>query len=101
VVDVHLSPRAQGDFIDIGRYTRDEWSQEQAEIYLRQVLLIIEQIGKQPLSGQEVRGVDAGYRRRRAGKHIIFYLIHPDDSVRIIRILHEKSDALRHLGSDG
>ncbi|MGE7371284.1 type II toxin-antitoxin system RelE/ParE family toxin [Neorhizobium sp. NPDC001467] len=48
--DVHLSPRAERDFIDIGYYSREQWSVVQAEIYLRQILNIIGQIGEQPLS---------------------------------------------------
>lgn len=98
MVDVHLSPRAERDFIDIGYYTREQWSGTQAEIYLREILRIIRQIGEQPLSGQKASGINAAYRRRRAGAHIIFYRIKPDGSVEVIRILHEKSDALRHLG---
>ncbi|MGF9562674.1 type II toxin-antitoxin system RelE/ParE family toxin [Neorhizobium sp. JUb45] len=100
MVDVHLSPRAERDFIDIGYYTREQWSAIQAETYLSQILHIISQIGERPLSGQTVRGIKSGYRRRRAGVHLIFYATNSDGSVEIIRILHEKSDALHHLGFD-
>lgn len=100
MVEVTLRPRAQRDFLEIGEYTRDQWSEQQAEAYLQQLLDLIAQIGEHPMLGREVAEA-RGYRRRRTGAHIVFYRIKGVDSVEIIRILHEKSDVLRHLRFDG
>ncbi|MGF9693199.1 type II toxin-antitoxin system RelE/ParE family toxin [Rhizobium sp. 0TCS1.26] len=97
MADVQLRPSAESDFIEIGEYTRKHWSQAQAELYLQRLLQVIRQIGEQPLSGQALGPAGLGYRRRRAGSHIVFYVVVPNGSVEVVRILHEKSDALRHL----
>jgi toxin ParE1/3/4 len=96
VVDVRLRPSAEKDFVDIGDYTREEWSEAQAQIYLRKLLLTIGQIGEKPLAGRQFSGVRAGYRCRRSGSHLIYYIAKPE-LVEIVRILHEKVDIRRHL----
>jgi toxin ParE1/3/4 len=97
VAEVRLSPAARKDFLDIGDQTRDRWSQNQAERYLRQILEVIAEIGRHPLAGGDVGWVRPGYRRRRAGSHLIFYVILEEDLVEVIRILHERCDIPRRL----
>jgi toxin ParE1/3/4 len=96
MVEIRLRPRAEWDFIEIGDYTRQQWSESQSEIYLQKILDVIRQIGDQPSSGEKVDYARAGYRRRRAGLHLIFYVM-SDGSVEIVRILHERSDVVRHI----
>ncbi|MBT9368865.1 type II toxin-antitoxin system RelE/ParE family toxin [Rhizobium sp. CSW-27] len=97
MADVRLSPAARRDFLDIGDRTRDRWSEAQAERYLNRILETIAEIGRHPFAGGDVSWVRPGYRRRRAGSHLIFYVIHEDDMIEVIRILHERSDVLRQL----
>ena len=97
MVDVRIRRTAKRDLAKIGNYTRERWSEAQAEVYLQSLLHIIEEIGQHPLSGQDAVSVRAAYRRRLVGAHLIFYAVMPDGSVEIARILHEKSDVLRHL----
>ena len=97
MVEIRLRPSAERDFIDIGNYTRDQWSQSQAEAYLQHILRVIGQIGDRPLSGQKADRVAAGYRRRRVGSHLIFYVIAADGAVEVVRILHERTDVDRYL----
>jgi toxin ParE1/3/4 len=95
VAEIRLSPAARLDFLDIGDYTRDRWSEAQAERYLRQILAMIAEIGTYPFSGSEVPSLRPGYRRRRCGSHLIFYVILEDGMVEVVRIIHERAD---HLG---
>jgi toxin ParE1/3/4 len=95
VAEVRLSPAAKRDFFAIGDYTRERWSEAQAERYLRQILSMIGEIGTHPLSGSELGSVRPGYRRRRSGSHLIFYVILEDGVVEVVRIVHERAD---HLG---
>jgi toxin ParE1/3/4 len=97
VVDVRIRRTAKVDLHDIGKYTRSIWSAKQAERYIDDIMDVIELIAEHPLSGQNLSGIRHSYRWRRAGHHLVFYAVVPDGSVEIIRILHEKSDALRHL----
>ncbi len=95
MAEIRLSPAARQDFLEIGDYTRDRWSEAQAERYLRQILAMIAEIGTYPLSGSEVRSLPPGYRRRRSGSHLIFYVILEDGTVEVVRIIHERADVSR------
>ncbi|MCM2476836.1 type II toxin-antitoxin system RelE/ParE family toxin [Rhizobium sp. CG5] len=95
---MRLSPAARRDFLKIGDDTRDHRSEVQAERYLRQILDMIAEIGRHPLSGSAIDWLRSDYRRRRAGSHLIFYVILNDVMVEVVRILHERSDVSRHLG---
>ena len=53
MAEIRLSPAARQDFLDIGDYTRDRWSEAQAERYLRQILAMIGEIGTYPFLGSE------------------------------------------------
>lgn len=97
MVEVSLRPTAKSDLRDITRYTREHWSDDQAEFYLDQILDMIEQIGDHPFSGQHLVDIREGYRRRAVGHHHVLYAIMADGSVEIARILHEKLDIRRHL----
>ena len=95
MAEIRLSPAARQDFLEIGDYTRDRWSEAQAERYLRQILAMITEIGTYPLSGSEVKSLRPGYRRRRSGSHLIFYVILEDGTVEVVRIIHERADVSR------
>ncbi|WP_092997821.1 type II toxin-antitoxin system RelE/ParE family toxin [Rhizobium sp. NFR07] len=96
MVDVRLRPSAEKDFVEIGEYTREEWPEAQARIYLQKLLSVIRQIGDKPLAGRTLSGIRAGYRCRRSGSHLIYYIAKPE-LVEVVRILHEKVDVRRHL----
>jgi len=49
-----------------------------------------------PDPGLDVGALKTGYRRIRAERHVVYYRREGDDVV-IIRILHERMDAARHL----
>jgi toxin ParE1/3/4 len=97
VSDIRLRPSAEKDFVDIGKYSRKEWSEVQAQNYLQGLLQTIRQIGERPLAGRQLVGIRAGYHCRRSGSHLIFYIVKPDEPVEVVRILHEKLDIRRHL----
>lgn len=98
MVKVRFRQTAERDLRDIGLYTAEHWSQAQAEIYLGQLLDVIEQISVHPSSGHDVGWLRPGYRRRRAGSHLIFYVLTTDGDIEIARVLHERADAARQLG---
>ncbi|MGI2035116.1 type II toxin-antitoxin system RelE/ParE family toxin [Rhizobium panacihumi] len=97
MANVRLRPSAERDFVEIGDYTREKWSEQQAQIYLQTLLQTIRRIGEHPLSGRPLGGVRTDYRSRRSGSHLIFYIVKADGSVEVVRILHEKVDIRRHL----
>lgn len=94
--EVRLRPAARRDFLDIGGYTRERWSEAQAERYLKQFLATIAEIGTHPFSGGEVAALRKCYRRRRSGSHLIFYVV-LDDGIEVVRIIRERADFSRLL----
>ncbi len=97
MVEVRLRPAAERDFRDIGRYSTEQWSQTQAEAYLQELLDGIEQIAAHPFSGRDIGWIKSGYRRHRAGAHLIFYIVMPNGAVEIARILHGRADIRQQL----
>lgn len=93
-----LSPAAEADLDEIWRYTATTWSTEKAQDYNDTLFDAFVLIAENPALGQRVDKVEAGYRRFHRSHHVIFYVQTADNTVDVIRILHEKSDALRHLG---
>lgn len=92
-----LSPATEADLEDIWNYTTTHWSPEQAETYVANLFGAFVAIGENSSLGQRVEGGLSSYRRFRRGHHFIFYVQPADGKVDVIRILHEKSDALSHL----
>lgn len=95
---VRFRQTAEQDLRDIGIYTAEHWSEAQAELYLTQILDVVAQIALYPSAGQNVEWLRAGYRRRRAASHMIFYVVTGEGDVEIARVLHARSDVARLLG---
>lgn len=91
-----LSPRARVDLDNIWDYTAKRWDDDQAEMYLRMIAAVIESVATNPKLGRPFDEVRAGYRRHRAGSHLILYR-ETADVIDIVRILHEKMDIGSHL----
>ena len=92
-----LSERARRDLLEIGEYSRKTWSEDQAVKYLRMLFTQFIQISKQPHIGRQYDAVSPGLRAFHCGRHLIFYRIQTKDTIRIVRILHERMDFHRHL----
>lgn len=91
-----LTPAAQRDLSSIWDYTLERWDERQAETYVLEIRSAIERIVAQPDRGRTVDEIRVGYRRYAIGSHLIFFTEH-DESVDVIRILHQKMDPTRHL----
>lgn len=91
-----LSPAAQQDLSAIWDYTQERWDATQAEIYIFEMRAAIERIAADPHRGRTCSDIREGYRRYSIGSHLIFYVVGAD-SVDVIRILHQRMDAGRHL----
>lgn len=90
-----LSPLAVADLEDIWRYTAENWSVRQAEIYHAAVVAAFEGLA----SGQKIgRATDIrdDYFKYAVGSHVIYYILR-DTEIAIIRILHRRMDVGRHL----
>ncbi len=83
---------------DIWNYTERTWSEGQADKYYENLVLSFEYIAGRPDSvGRPYSDIKTDYCGFHCGKLIIFYRILQSETVRIIRILHEKMDYARHF----
>jgi toxin ParE1/3/4 len=91
---LELTDRAALDFRDILSYTLQNWGDEQLVKYRDLIAESFAAIVNNPQIG---RDDILPYRRFKAGQHFVFYRVN-ESTITVIRILHSRSDFLRHLG---
>ncbi len=97
MADFVLSERARRDLVNIGDYTAEKWSEQQAERYIRMLLAECKELPEHPMAGRSYDRWRTGLKGYPCGKHIIFYRVLSRSRVRIVRILHERMDFPTHL----
>jgi toxin ParE1/3/4 len=93
---VTLTPKAKADLDDIWDFTFARWGMVQAEKYVRDLWAAMEQQVSDLANSIDIGDVRPGYRKVRAGSHIIFFKV-INDGIDVVRILHQKMDFNRHL----
>jgi toxin ParE1/3/4 len=91
-----LTNRARIDLEDIWLYTKDRWSIDQADRYLRLIYNEFEFLTKNPKSGQVNWNNELGYRSSRVKSHSVFYR-EQNDGIVIVRVLHSRMDIFSKL----
>lgn len=91
---LELSEPAQRDFRDILSYTLQTWGEEQLAEYARKLDGALRAIAENPQLGRPKHGMMV----YPVGRHLIFYQVEEAaPTVYVVRILHERMDASRHL----
>jgi toxin ParE1/3/4 len=85
------------DIEDMWDYTATTWSQSQAEIYIRLIQRTFELLADDPRLGRACDEIRTGYRKFRAGSHIVFYRVIATSGIEVVRVLHESMDFEQHL----
>lgn len=96
MADFRLSPAALSDLEDIWRYTAQQWGATQAAHYLDLLNETFETIAQSPASAPPCDHIRTGYRRQWVEHHAVYYRL-AGDTVVVVRVLHERMDATRHL----
>jgi len=96
MAEYRLSPAAERDLEGIWKYTRAEWGVEQAERYTDLLTAAFLVLAESPKSAPACDHIRQGYRRRNIERHMIYFRM-TDYGIAIIRVLHERMDAPRHL----
>lgn len=91
-----IRPEAEKDLKGIARYTRRTWGLEQTRRYLRALHERMQELAANPNLGVTRHDVAEGYRSARIGHHHVFYRPE-DDTIVVVRVLHESMDVQRHL----
>jgi toxin ParE1/3/4 len=90
-----LTPRAAADLEEIWRYTFETWSIEQADRYIHNLVAAFSALAAREKIGRRA-DVREGYFKYAVGAHVIYFQ-ESDASIDVIRVLHGRMDADRHL----
>ncbi len=91
-----ITKKAVADLEGIWVYTLETWSAEQADRYYNLIFDEINYICKHKNAGKSMEHVRKGYRASKVKSHIIFYRV-INDTIEVIRILHEQMDIENRL----
>lgn len=91
-----ISKKAVSDLEEIWLYTVEKWSVEQADRYYNLLFDEINYICKNSKACKSMEHVRKGYRASKVKSHIIFYRV-LNESIEVIRILHEQMDIENRL----
>lgn len=96
MAEYRLSPKAQSDLDGIFDYTVAQGGLEQALRYTDLIEATCAILAGAPHQSQSCARIRPGYRRRTVQQHVIYF--RPTNyGIAVIRILHQRMDAARHL----
>lgn len=90
-----FSPAAEADIDGIWDYSAETWGPDQADRYTDEIHSACLALANDRRQGRPV-DVHPGYLRLPTGSHVIYYRDR-GDRLDIIRVLHNRMDANRHL----
>ncbi len=94
-----ISLKALNDIENIWVYTFINWSQKQADRYQDMILNEIEYLAENPETGKDFKTIRTDYRYSKVKSHLIFYrYLNPENTIEIIRVLHQQMDINTNLG---
>jgi len=96
MADYRLAPAAERDLEHIWRTTAKEWGVDQAHRYTDKLAAAFEALAQAPERAQACDHIRQGYRRRNVERHAIYFR-KTASGIDIMRILHDRMDATRHL----
>ncbi|MDZ7607972.1 MAG: type II toxin-antitoxin system RelE/ParE family toxin [Cyclobacteriaceae bacterium] len=96
-MEYRISLKAQEDLISIWEFTFENWSVEQADRYYELIIDKIKQLCQKPDIGKKYDVVREGYWGVHVKSHIIFYRIREQETIEIIRVLHNRMDVENRL----
>jgi toxin ParE1/3/4 len=94
--EYRLTPEAVRDLEGIWLYTLGEWGIDRANSYTDDLTAAFNQLAIAPQVATACDYIRKGYRRSPVGRHVIYFRI-TDYGIAVIRVLHDRMDAPRHL----
>ena len=95
-----ISEKAIADLEEIWFYTYNKWAIKQADRYHNLIIGEIEYISDNFELSRKMDYIRPGYRMSKVKSHLIFYKILEDDTILIIRILHQSMEIENRLKDD-
>ena len=91
-----ISQTATKDLESIWLFTKERWSERQADRYYQLIINEINVICSHPNAGLNYSHIRKGYSASKVKAHLIFYRF-KSNKIEIIRILHERMDLLQQF----
>lgn len=91
-----ITPRAQEDLKDIGRYTLSTWGKKQRNTYLKSLDKRFSWLAENQQLGTQRPDIKEGYYSYLQGSHLIFYTIEKEH-INIIGIPHKAMDIVNYF----
>ena len=96
MAEYRLTPAAEIDLEEIWTHTARQWGVEQANRYTDILAAAFAELAQSPKTAPACDHIRPGYRRRSVERHLIYFRI-TTYGLAIVRILHDRMDAPRHL----
>lgn len=96
MAEYRLTPAAERDLESIWVYTVRQWGVEQAERYIDLLTTSFTELACAPMTAPNCDHIRQGYRRCHIEQHMVYFRI-TDYGIGIVRVLHRRMDAPRHL----
>lgn len=93
-----ISPAAETDIDNIWFFGAKHWNVDQADHYQSQLLDMMSFLCDHPSLAKDRDEIKLGYKSYAIGSHIIFFVI-TEDTLRVIRVLHQRMDFIRHFNN--
>lgn len=91
-----LSNNAVVDLRDIWSYGANQWDMTQADKYAIKIDKMCEFLFENPGIGKNRDEIYTGLKSHPIGSHSIYY-VEQDQTILVVRILHQNMDSERHL----
>lgn len=96
MAECRLTPAALRDLESIWQYTAAHWGVAQAERYIDKLNACFAVLAQSPTVAPACDYIRPGYRRQLVEHHAVYYRME-NTMVIVVRVLHERMDAPRHL----
>ncbi|MEN9480471.1 MAG: hypothetical protein RLZZ298_1866 [Pseudomonadota bacterium] len=100
MAEYRLTPAAEYDLEAIWTHTIQQWDVEQANRYTDFLMEALTKLAQSPMTAPACDHIRPGYRRQSVERHIIYFRI-TNYGIAVVRILHDRMDAPRHLKPKG
>lgn len=91
---IAFSPAAEADIGEIWDYSAERWGSDQADSYIDAIRDACHALARGTMQGRP--SVLPGFQKCLCGSHVVYFLDHAGH-LDVIRILHQRQDAERHL----
>jgi toxin ParE1/3/4 len=96
MAEYRLTPAAERDLEAIWTHTCHKWGVDQANRYTDILTASFTALAQSPKTAPACEQIRPGYRRLGVERHVIYFRV-TAYGIAIIRILHDRMDAPRHL----